>query len=127
MPELRRAYEITLDSYEDDRTMWGDVLKVQRKYYMNRATYVTHLMAWREAEVLIIGFLLHGGLMPAPPPPMPSMGPNIMPMPHPPTPPFRLPAMMEMPALAMPEKVPSPPMTLKMQKFVPPSMIAPPP
>ncbi len=67
LPELRRAYELTLDSYEDDRNTWGDVLITQRAYYMNRMGYVTHLMTWREAEVQIVGYLLHGGLMPAPP------------------------------------------------------------
>ena len=81
LPELRRAYELTLDSYEDDRGTWGDVLMAQRMYYMNRAAYVTHLFAWREAEVLIVGYLLHGGLMPAPmpmpPQMMPAMGPHI--------------------------------------------------
>ena len=44
----------------------------QRMYFMNRAAYITHLMAWRQAEVLIVGFLLHGGLMPATMPPMPA-------------------------------------------------------
>ncbi len=127
LPELRRAYELALDSYESDRNTWGDVLMAQRKYYMARAAYVTHAMAWREAEVLIVGFLLHGGLMPAPPPPMPSMGPNIMPMPHPPTPPFRLPAMMEMPAQAPPERLLPTPNLMMQQHFIPPAVIAPPP
>ena len=80
LPELRRAYELALDSYEDDRTMWIDVLMAQRLYFMNRAAYITHLAAWREAEVLIVGFLLHGGLMPAmmpTPPTMVSMPPNL--------------------------------------------------
>ena len=67
LPELRRAYELTLDSYEDERNTWGDVLMAQRAYFMTRAAYVTHLAAWRQAEVLIVGYLLHGGLMPAMP------------------------------------------------------------
>ncbi len=81
LPELRRAYELALDSYEDSRNTWGDVLMAQRAYYMNRMAYVTHLMAWREAEVLIVGYLLHGGLMPvmpAGPPTMTPMGPMLM-------------------------------------------------
>ena len=36
LPELRRAYELTLDSYEDERNTWGDVLMAQRAYYMER-------------------------------------------------------------------------------------------
>ncbi len=80
LPELRRAYELALDSYESDRNTWGDVLLAQRKYYMARASYVTFLATWREAEVLIVGFLLHGGLMPAmmpTPPTMVPMPPNL--------------------------------------------------
>ncbi len=127
LPELRRAYELTLDSYEDSRNTWGDVLMTQRAYYMNRQAYVTHLMAWREAEVLIVGYLLHGGLMPAPMPPMPAMPPNLMPMPNPSTPPFRMPMLMETPASAMPERLMPAPNLMGQQMMVPPMTVAPPP
>ncbi len=78
LPELRRAYELTLDSYESDRNTWGDVLLTQRQYYMARMTYVTRLMMWRESEVLIVGFLLHGGLKPAPMPSPPTAAPGAI-------------------------------------------------
>ena len=70
LPEARSAYELQLRSYQDNRIPWAEVLRTQKDYFALRAEYVRNLMAWRESEVLIAGFLLHGGLMsPAAPPP----------------------------------------------------------
>jgi len=70
LPEARSAYELQLRSYQDNRIAWDEVLRTQKDYFALRAEYVRNLMDWREAEVLITGFLLHGGLMaPAAPPP----------------------------------------------------------
>lgn len=62
LPEARKAYEILLDSYKEDRVAWPVVLDAERKYQEFRGVYIQNLIAWREAEVLIHGFLLHGGL-----------------------------------------------------------------
>ena len=75
LPEARRRYEVLLDAYEDDRAQWLRVLEVQREYYLLRLAYIEQLVAWRTNEVLIAGFLLHGGLAPAPNP----MGPGFTP------------------------------------------------
>lgn len=63
LPEARSAYELQLRSYKDDRIPWTDVLATQHEYFSLRAEYVRHLIAWREAEVLLTGYLLHDGLM----------------------------------------------------------------
>lgn len=62
VPESRKAYETQLDGYEQHRVNWQDVLDAQRQYNVHRAQYTQHLMAWREHEVLIAGYLLHGAL-----------------------------------------------------------------
>ena len=71
LPDASAAYELQLRSYKEDRISWGEVLRTQAEYYRLRAEHVRQLIAWRESEVLIGGFLLHGGLMAptAPPPP----------------------------------------------------------
>jgi outer membrane protein TolC len=65
LPESRKEYELQLESYKEDRLAWPVVLESEREYFSLRAEYVRNLIAWREAEVLILGFLLHNGLMPA--------------------------------------------------------------
>jgi len=62
LPESRKAYETLLDSYEQHRIDWEEVLHAQRDYFQHRAQYVKHLITWRENEVSIAGYLLHGGL-----------------------------------------------------------------
>jgi outer membrane protein, heavy metal efflux system len=62
LPEARKAYETLLDSYKDDRVQWPTVLEAEREYFQRREEYINNLIAWREAEVLIAGYLLHGGL-----------------------------------------------------------------
>ncbi len=70
LPESRRAYELQLDSYAADRIRWTDVLLAEREYLQRRVTYVQNLVTLRESEVLIVGYLLHGGLVaPQPLPP----------------------------------------------------------
>ena len=70
LPETRQAYQLQLRSYKDNRIPWNEVLVTQQEYFTVRAEYVRNLIAWREAEVLIVGFLLHNGLeAPSAPPP----------------------------------------------------------
>jgi outer membrane protein TolC len=64
IPEARRAYEVLLDAYEEDRVEWPQVLDSQLEYYQLRNQYIQHLVAWRSNETLIAGYLLNGGLMP---------------------------------------------------------------
>ncbi|MCC9601359.1 TolC family protein [Stieleria sp. JC731] len=70
LPESRRAYEVLLDAYKENRVDWPAVLQSQRNLYLEKANYVQHLIAWRSQETLIEGFLLEGGLS-APTGPMP--------------------------------------------------------
>lgn len=71
LPEARSAYELQLRSYGENRIAWTEVLRTQADYFLLQAEYIRNLVAWRESEVRIAGFLLHGGLMAptAPPPP----------------------------------------------------------
>jgi outer membrane protein TolC len=63
LPESRQAYEVRLDSYEEDRIPWTDVLAAENGYFTLRSQYIQNLVQLRESEVLILGYLLHGGLM----------------------------------------------------------------
>jgi outer membrane protein TolC len=81
LPEARRAYEVRLDSYEDDRIQWRDVLLAQSNYFGLRGQYIEHLITLRENEVLILGFLLHGGLA-APERPTPMEHIDVSPRPR---------------------------------------------
>lgn len=62
LPESRNAYEVQLDSYEDDRIRWTDVLTSESAYLQLQIDYVNSLVRLRESEALIVGYLLHGGL-----------------------------------------------------------------
>jgi outer membrane protein TolC len=64
VPEARRAYEVLLDAYKEDREEWPRVLLAQNQYYTLRNQYIQQLVAWRSNETLIAGYLLNGGLMP---------------------------------------------------------------
>lgn len=66
LPELKETYRLTLESYRENRINWSEVLQTQRDYFMARMDYADWLGRWREAEVMIDGMLLHGGLMAAP-------------------------------------------------------------
>lgn len=81
LPESRRAYELLLESYQDDRAPWEDVLAAEERYFMHRGEYVSHLISWRESEALIMGYLLHDGLG-APTNPTPPGHINSVPKPR---------------------------------------------
>ena len=81
LPEARQAYELRLDSYEDDRIPWTDVLAAQSGYFALRAQYVQHLIQLRDSEVLITGYLLQGGLM-VPERPTPPQHIDVSPQPR---------------------------------------------
>lgn len=68
VPESREAYESLLRNYKEDRAEWPDVLDAHREYTHLRIEYVQHLERLRTSEVLIDGYLLHGGLEAAPNP-----------------------------------------------------------
>ncbi|MGN6547756.1 MAG: TolC family protein [Aureliella sp.] len=63
LPESRSAYEVQLDSYEDDRIRWTDVLTSESAYLQLQIDYINNLVRLRESEALIVGYLLHGGLV----------------------------------------------------------------
>lgn len=72
LPEAREAYETLLDAYKQDRAPWRNVLEAEQTFFTLRAIYVLSLMAWRESEALIVGYLLHNGLQPPTQPPPPG-------------------------------------------------------
>ncbi|REJ89779.1 MAG: TolC family protein [Planctomycetota bacterium] len=71
IPSKREAYLVTLESYARNRAEWPDVLAAQVEYTDARMQYIEHQRDRRISEVLIDGFLLHGGLE-APPGPLPQ-------------------------------------------------------
>jgi outer membrane protein TolC len=62
LPEKREAYRLRLKSYERNRIGWPEVLKTYDDYTNARIEYVMSQADVRINEVLIDGFLLHGGL-----------------------------------------------------------------
>ncbi len=62
LPEAEKAYQARLDAYKQRRETWPNVLDAQSELYMRQAEYVRNLVAWRESQTLIEGFLLTGGL-----------------------------------------------------------------
>lgn len=66
LPEARMAYEELLRSYQNNRVDWPTVLSAQKDYAEARLELITQLEQIRTNEVLIRGYLLHGGLMAAP-------------------------------------------------------------
>jgi outer membrane protein TolC len=66
LPELKAAYAELLQSYQDDRVRWPDVLTAQHDYFDARLEQVDNLLQARTQEVLVYGYLLHDGLMAAP-------------------------------------------------------------
>lgn len=65
LPELKETYRLLLESYQDNRTDWNEVLMAQTDYFDSRMEYTDWLAKMRYAEVLIDGMLLQGGLMAA--------------------------------------------------------------
>ena len=72
LPESKLAYDLRLQSYEEDRAPWTDVLQAEQDYFIHRVEYIRNLVIWRENEVSIMGFLLHGGLADPPNPTPPG-------------------------------------------------------
>ena len=70
LPEAEQAYKDRLDAYQQRRQTWPMVLDAQGEWYQRQSEYVRNLVAWRESQTLIDGFLLTGGLD-APPNPTP--------------------------------------------------------
>lgn len=62
LPEKREAYRTVLKSYERNRIEWPEVLKSYDDYTNARIEFVMSQAEVRINEVLIDGFLLHGGL-----------------------------------------------------------------
>jgi len=63
LPAKRKAYELALTGYKCNRSEWPDVLAAQEAYTNARLQLVQHQESQRTSEVLINGFLLHGGLV----------------------------------------------------------------
>ncbi|WP_240761428.1 TolC family protein [Nitrosococcus wardiae] len=61
LPQSKQRYIARLKSYQADREAWPDVLEAQRDFFRRRLNYINRLVAWREAQVAIEGFLLVGG------------------------------------------------------------------
>ncbi len=72
IPEAELAYQELLESYKANRVDWPTVLDAQMDYFDSRLTRVQHLEQVRTNEVLVRGYLLHGGLMAAPGPTPPG-------------------------------------------------------
>ena len=70
LPEAEKAYQDRLEAYKERRQTWPMVLDAQNELYQRQAEFVTNLVALRESQTLIEGFLLTGGLD-APPNPTP--------------------------------------------------------
>lgn len=66
LPELKQAYANSLQSYKEDRLAWPPVLMAYENYTQRRIEYIDHLLHQRMSEIMIDGFLLHGGLNAAP-------------------------------------------------------------
>lgn len=81
LPESKLAYDLQLQSYQVDRAPWTEVLAAERDYFQHRIQYVNNLVLWRENEVSIMGFLLHGGLS-NPPTPVPPGHIDAVPQPR---------------------------------------------
>jgi hypothetical protein len=81
LPESRRAYEVRLDSYQDNRERWTEVLAAEKGYFTARVQHLEQQSLLRESEVLLVGYLLHGGLM-TPERPTPSQHIDVAPKPR---------------------------------------------
>lgn len=62
LPESKAAYGELLQSYKENRVDWRDVLEAQHDYFDARLTQIDNLVEARNHEVLVFGYLLHGGL-----------------------------------------------------------------
>ncbi|WP_232420057.1 TolC family protein [Nitrosococcus watsonii] len=64
LPQSEQRYVTRLKSYRADRETWSGVLEAQHDFFHRRLIYIDQLVAWRQAQVAIDGFLLVGGLEP---------------------------------------------------------------
>jgi len=71
LPAKKNAYELALQSYKASRLGWPEVLAAQEAYTTARVELVGHQQTQRTSEVMIDGYLLHGGLQ-TPDGPMPA-------------------------------------------------------
>lgn len=62
LPEARQAYDVQLQSYEEDRVAWREVLDAERRWIELRLRFVDWLVELRVNEAAIDGFLLVEGL-----------------------------------------------------------------
>jgi cobalt-zinc-cadmium efflux system outer membrane protein len=69
LPDAREAYELYLESFQNRRAAWPQVLVAQRTYFQMSVDYVEALEQLRRAEVTILGLLLVDGLDEPPGPP----------------------------------------------------------
>jgi cobalt-zinc-cadmium efflux system outer membrane protein len=71
LPAKKSAYELALQSYKASRLGWPEVLAAQEAYTTARIELVGHQQMQRTSEVMMDGYLLHGGLQ-TPDGPMPA-------------------------------------------------------
>lgn len=71
LPAKKSAYELALQSYKASRLGWPEVLEAQEAYTTARVELVGHQQMQRTSEVMMDGYLLHGGLQ-TPGGPMPA-------------------------------------------------------
>lgn len=62
LPAKKSAYELALRSYKANRLGWPEVLQAQEAYTTARVELVNQRRMQRTSEVMIDGYLLHGGL-----------------------------------------------------------------
>ena len=62
LPETREAFELYLESFQNRRAAYPQVLIAQRNYFQASLEYVEALSTLRRAEVAIRGLLLVDGL-----------------------------------------------------------------
>lgn len=70
LPRAKDAYDIYLESFQNRRAAWPQVLVAQREYFQLTDEYLETLLDVRQAEAEITGLFLEDGLsQPAAPPP----------------------------------------------------------
>lgn len=69
LPKAREAYETYLESFQNRRAAWPQVLVAQREYFQMSDEYLDTLLELRRAEADLTGFFLGDGLEPPPEPP----------------------------------------------------------
>ncbi len=62
LPRSRQSLDLITEAYEGGQLDFVRVLTARRTYFENRLRYLEALIAWRQAEAELEGFLLTGGL-----------------------------------------------------------------